>query len=195
MKNPIFFPLALVTLAVACVNVAEAQPTHHPRTPVGVRSVQWVVHRSPSYTGATCVGTLGCEAPRSVARCAPGGAAPLAVAQAIGQRLRLTGQTVAVRGHLDAGGTVCTEARCHNHTCCNRCGMRMSLTATADGSVLGLWLGAFTDSIFACDGDDSGFCCGTVMSSGDVVARGVLRVAPGDGGGLLIESPTLCTAD
>lgn len=192
MKHP-FALLALVPLA-ACLNAAEAQPRLPHRTPVvAPRSTQHVVQRGRGTWQVRCVASVGCEAPRAVPRCAPdaGVAAALRFADAIDRRFRLSGQVVAVRGRLDAGGG-CTEMACPDGVCCNHCRGAVALTGTAASSLRQLALGGADDPAFGCRGDDSGMCCGTAVPTGDVVVRGVLRPVAGSGGQWRLESPTLC---
>lgn len=118
-------------------------------------------------------------------------AAPLTFAQLSDQRASLSGREVAVRARLTAWVAI-TEMACPQGQCCNSGRGAVSLDGASTASLRLVLLGVESDPNFACDGDDSGLCCGTEVPSGEVVVRGTLRPIPNSGGEYRIESPTLC---
>lgn len=215
--------LALFALVAACVSPAEAQNRRPPRRPrvtaparptpaptpapapaptpapavdTRPRDPRLVVQRSAGTWERACVATRGCTAPVAIPRCpqpAPNVrlAAPQTFAQVVDERMRLSGQVVRVRARISTSAP-CTEMGCPQGECCNTCNGRMALTGTATTSVRALNLGR-DEAAFACDGDDSGLCCGTAIPTGDVIATGTLRPLPDSGGEWYLEAPTLCT--
>jgi hypothetical protein len=133
----------------------------------------------------SCLAHRGCPAPRALPACAAGVTAE-PVERFWARRNALRGRAVAVRGTLtpQAG---CTEMACVN-TCCNGC--HGSLALTGGGQTLAL--GVEGEPAFACDGDDSGLCCGTQVPAGAVVVTGTLVGAPRNGGMFRLQNPTLC---
>ena len=208
MKQPASL-LALALLLGAApgigIRLADAQPRlppgHAPATPAppappavaGPRDVRWVVNHAGAAWASRCVATVGCEAPRTVPRCAPGVRAR-SLADVADPRLGLAGQRVSVRGRLSAGGG-CTEMACPQGVCCNACDAGVVLVASGPAAnprrSLALAAGDH-DAAFACRGDDSGLCCGTEVPAGDVVVTGTLRPVLNSGGEWRIESPALC---
>ncbi|MFO0628532.1 MAG: hypothetical protein U0325_23365 [Polyangiales bacterium] len=183
-------PLALVSILSACVSVADAQP--RPADAGGPRDRRHVVDARPGNWQPRCVASAGCEAPRAIPRCATlaipaGEGPPITVAAAWNRRFDLSGQHVAIRGTLRAGGG-CSEMACPANVCCNHCQGRIDLTEGRSA----LALDTDDAAAFGCRGDDSGLCCGTAVPTGTVVVRGTLRPIANSGGRYRIETPSLC---
>lgn len=188
-------PLLCLSLA-GCLTEAAAQGRVAPPNPAVPRSPQHVFNRSPGSWAPTCVATQGCAAPTPLPRCAPG-LATRTFAQAIEQRLTLSGQRVSVRAAVRPSGG-CTEMACGSRNgvqdCCNSCGGEgLALHGTANSGLDSLALRNGSAAAFPCPGDDSGLCCTvSVPSSGEVVATGTLRPQPGTHGLFFLDAPTLC---
>lgn len=182
---------AVVALGLVLAGVASAQPRSPAPASPARRPGAHVVHPDgiarAQFTDPTCVQHRGCDAPTAVPAC-PAGTVSQPVATVWARRFALLGHTVTVEGTLRPQAP-CTEMACVDR-CCNSCSGGIHLASPSDRE--DLQVGDERTPAFACNGDDSGLCCGTEIPAGRTVVTGTLALIPGSGGSYRIEHPTLC---
>ena len=114
------------------------------------------------FRDARCLVLRGCPAPASIPRCDASAATAASEAEPPAE-----GSVVAIRGRLEAGAVICTQALCPAR-CCNECHGSLSVY---DGRRHVELVGPG----WSVAGDDSAICYGRGARDAEVLVRGTLR--------------------